>query len=178
MCSLRCPRGVSKSRTDVHRHKNIVHTRSVIIFSNACVKARDASSRWSSIPQFLDNDSASESAYNCTLGLRCARRLSTAATTFRALLAIQSHDETDRERSHVPLLALILDLVAQIQDQLPVLASKILICGLVCDERGECCGRIQVSCRRILLTDDIIVGVCLTRFEHCRWRLSLVLFNP
>jgi hypothetical protein len=41
-----------------------LRTRSVINLSSVCVKALDAISLWSSLPQFLESDSASVSEYS------------------------------------------------------------------------------------------------------------------
>ena len=47
--------------------------------------ARDESSRMSTMEQCFESSSARESAYNCTVGERCARRFSNAAIALRAL---------------------------------------------------------------------------------------------
>jgi len=139
----------------------------VIIFSKPWVNDREAISRWSSTVQFLDNASASERAYNWTLGLRWASRFKTAAMTLCALIRNQSN------RSHlprcgivhcVPLLTLVLYLVAKVQDQLPILARKILICCLVCDNRGRLPVCLTWCCAP--LTDYVVVWVWLTTLEH------------
>lgn len=104
-----------------------LRTRSVINLSSVCVKALDAISLWSSLPQFLDSDSASVSEYNCTFGFRWARRLRTAAMTFRALAKVSMIGDQGQQRDR-PLLALILHFIAQVEDDLPVLTSQSLIC--------------------------------------------------
>lgn len=111
---------------------HIWHTRSVIIFSNPWVKARDASSLCNTTPQFLDSDSASESAYSCTFGLRWARRFSTAATTLRALWMSVSFMIRDR-LLHAPLFSLVLNFVTQVQYQFPVFPSKVLVRCFICN---------------------------------------------
>ena len=79
--------GLSEALQEGRDNKGL-RTRSVINLSSAWVKALEAISLWSSLPQFLESDSASVSEYNCTFGFRWARRLRTAAMTFRALLSV------------------------------------------------------------------------------------------
>ena len=99
--------------------------------------------------------------------MRWANRLSTAAITLRALKLVGDYDAQcceERKEAHAPLLLLLLHLVAQVEDELPVLAGEVLIGGL--RWRGV---RLLLECRRVgsgVLTDDLVVGVGLAASEH------------
>lgn len=103
-------------------------TLSVTSRSRPWVNTRDASSRWSTIPQFFDRASARESAYSCTFGERCARRLSNAAIVLRALgKRVSTRGEEDRIGGCKPCFAFILHFVAEVEDGFPILAGEVFV---------------------------------------------------